>query len=117
MNYREKAIRCVKNTVLPVQLEQFRECGCSLDEQYRKYGDTGAFFAEIIEPGRIYEMGYPRCVCPEARETRDPAHCECSRQSVLYILETLLPGKTVTVETVETVLSGAGKCRFRVTVE
>ena len=117
MNYREKAIRCVKNTVLPVQLEQFRECGCSLDEQYRKYGDTGAFFAEIIEPGRVYEVGYPRCVCPEARETRDPAHCECSRQSVLYILETLLPGKTVTVETGETVLGGAGKCRFRVTVE
>ena len=117
MNYREKAIRCVKNTVLPVQLEQFRECGCSLDEQYRKYGDTGSFFAEIIEPGRVYEVGYPRCVCPEARETRDPAHCECSRQSVLYILETLLPGKTVTVETVETVLGGAGKCRFRVTVE
>ena len=117
MDYREKAVRCVKNTVLPVQLEQFRECGCSLDEQYRKYGDTDVFFAEIIEPGRVYEMGYPRCVCPEARETRDPAHCECSRQSVLYILETLLPGKTVTVVTVETVLGGAGKCRFRVTVE
>ncbi len=118
MDYREKAIHCVKNTVLPVQLEQFRECGCSLDEQYRKYGDTDVFFAEIIEPGRVYEVGYPRCVCPAVLSggVRDPAHCECSRQSVLYILETLLPGKTVTVETVETVLDGAEKCRFRVTV-
>ena len=117
MDYREKAIRCVKDTVLPVQMGQFQECGGSLDEQYRKYGDTAAFFAEIVEPGRVYEVGYPQCVCPEARETRDPAHCECSRQSVLYILETLLPERAVTVETLETVLGGAEKCRFRVTVE
>lgn len=47
----------------------------------------------------------------------DPGHCECSRQSVLYILETLLPERAVTVETLETVLGGAEKCRFRVTVE
>lgn len=117
MDYREKAIHCVKDTVLPVQMGQFQECGGSLDEQYRKYGDTAVFFAEIIEPGRVYEVGYPQCVCPEARETRDPAHCECSRQSVLYILETLLPERAVTVETLETVLGGAEKCRFRVTVE
>ena len=52
MDYREKAIRCVKDTVLPVQMGQFQECGGSLDEQYRKYGDTAVFFAEIIEPGQ-----------------------------------------------------------------
>ena len=107
MDYREKAIHCVKDTVLPVQMGQFQECGGSLDEQYRKYGDTAAFFAEIVEPGRVYEVGYPQCVCPEARETRDPAHCECSRQSVLYILETLLPERAVTVETLETEIGRA----------
>ena len=39
MDYRKKAVSCVKDTVLPVQMAQFRECGCSLDKQYRKYGD------------------------------------------------------------------------------
>lgn len=117
MDYREKAIHCVKDTVLPVQMGQFQECGGSLDEQYRKYGDTAAFFAEIVEPGRVYEVGYPQCVCPEARETRDPAHCECSRQSIAYILESLLPDRSIAVETMETVLTGADRCRFLVTVE
>ena len=107
----------MKDTVLPLQEKMFRECGCDLDAQYRKYGDLEGFFARVIQPGRIYEMGYPQCVCPEALETRDPAHCECSRQSVLYILETLLPERAVTVEPLETVLGGAEKCRFRVTVE
>ena len=63
--YRAKAINCVKDTVLPTQRQQFEECGSSLDAQYEKYGDTDAFFATVIEPGHIYEVGYPKCVCPE----------------------------------------------------
>ena len=68
---------------------------------------------------RLYEVGYPKCVCPEVLggETADAAHCECSRQSVLYILEQLLPERHITVRTVETVLGGGTCCRFAVTVE
>ena len=119
MDYREKAVRCVRETVLPIQRAQFQACGCDLDAQYRKYGDTEGFFAKILQPGRRYEVGYPKCVCPEVLEgtAADASHCECSRQSVLYILEQLLPEKRITVETVETVLNGGASCRFLVTVE
>ena len=84
-----------------------------------KYGDTESFFAKVLQPGRLYEVGYPKCVCPEVLrgETADAAHCECSRQSVLYILEQLLPERHITVRTVETVLGGGTCCRFAVTVE
>ena len=118
-DFREKAVRCVRETVLPVQAAQFRACGCDLDAQYRKYGDTESFFAKVLQPGRLYEVGYPKCVCPEVLrgETADAAHCECSRQSVLYILEQLLPERHITVRTVETVLGGGTCCRFAVTVE
>ena len=119
MDYRNKPVHCVKNTVLPIQEKQFKECGCSLDEQYKKYGDTEHFFGKVIETGHIYEVGYPKCVCPEvlAGKVNDKAHCECSRQSVLYILQQLLPDKMIAVKTIETVLAGAEKCRFRVTIE
>ena len=119
MDYREKAVRCVRETVLPIQRAQFQACGCDLDAQYRKYGDTEGFFARVLQPGHRYEVGYPKCVCPEALEgtVTDAAHCECSRQSVLYILEQLLPEKHITVETAETVLSGGTCCRFIATVE
>ena len=40
LDYKKKAIDCVKDTVLPIQRAQFEECGCSLDEQYKKYGNT-----------------------------------------------------------------------------
>ena len=67
MDYREKAVRCVRETVLPVQMAQFEECGRSLDAQYRKYGDTEGFFAKVLQPGHRYEVGYPKCVCPEVQ--------------------------------------------------
>lgn len=116
---RDKARTCVKDTVLPLQRGQFEACGRCLDEQYRRFGDTEFLKARVIEPGRVYEIGYPACVCPDVLSGRvtDPAHCECSRQSVLYILGELMPDKSIDVETIETVLGGAAKCRFKVIVE
>ena len=78
----------------------------------------GVFFADVIEPGRVYEVGYPRCLCPQvdAGFVDSAAHCECSRQSILYVLEELLPGKDIRVEELETVLSGGRECRFRIIV-
>ena len=77
------------------------------------------FFADVIEPGRVYEIGYPRCLCPqvEAGFVEAPTHCECSRQSILCVYRELIPGKSVRVETLRTVLAGDSECRFRVTVE
>ena len=119
MDYKNKAINCVKDTVLLEQKRQFEECGCNLDEQYKKYGNTEAFFVNIIEAGHIYEIGYPKCVCPEvlSGKINDISHCECSKQSILYILENLLPDKNINVEIIETVLSGAKKCCFKVSVD
>lgn len=118
MDYRNKAINCLKNTALPVLRAQFEECGCDLDAQYTKYGNTEFFFAEIVEGGHVYELGYQQCFCEEVLrgQVSDVAHCECSRQGILYVMQELVPNKSVTVTTIETVLGGAKKCRFRVTV-
>lgn len=74
-----------KNTLVSAIKQADKECGYSLDEQYKKYGNTENFFGRVIEPGQIYEVGYPKCVCPEvlSGKTHDKAHCECSRQSTL----------------------------------
>lgn len=117
--YRPCAIDCVKGVVLHELRRQFEECGCDLDAQFTKYGDTEYLFAKVLEPGHLYEMGYPRCFCPMVNEgfVRTPHHCECSRQSILYVLHELLPQKKIDVETIETVLTGAPKCRFRVRID
>ena len=105
--------------VLTELRRQFEECGCDLDRQYAKYNRSEYFFADIVEPGRVYEIGYPRCLCPQvdAGFVKAPTHCECSRQSILFVYRELIPDRTVRVETLRTVLAGDSECRFRVTVE
>lgn len=113
------AVKCVEMYVMKTMRQQFEECGCSLDEQYRKYGNTEFFWAKIVEPGHIYELGYPRCLCPMVAKgfAKSAVHCECSRQSIIHVLQNLLPNSTIEVKTLGTVLSGADKCAFRVSVK
>ncbi|NLG04159.1 MAG: hypothetical protein GX567_10075 [Clostridia bacterium] len=118
MDYKTKAINCVKDTALPVQMQWFKDCDYNLDQYCCKYGETEFFFAKIIEQGHVYEMGYPKCVCPEALSgEKEASFCECSRQGMIYVLENMMPEKHIEVETIETVLSGASKCRFKIVVE
>lgn len=119
--YRPCAEGCVKRYVLEEQQRQFEECGGSLDSQYEKYGRTPYFFADIIQKGRLYEIGYPtaECLCPMVKSgmAATPVHCECSRQSMLCVLKTLLPEKDIEVNIIRTVLEGANECRFKVVVK
>ena len=117
--YRPCAVNCVKDRVYTELKRQFDECGGDLDAQYTKYGRSEYFFADIVEKGHVYELGYPRCLCPliAAGCSLDAGHCECSRQSILYVLKRLLPDKQIRVEPLTTVLDGGKECRFRATVE
>lgn len=85
MDYRAKAINCVKDTALPIQMQWFIECSCNLDTYCQKYGEIDFFFAEVIEKRHIYEKGYPRCVCPEALTGgKEAPFCEYFRQGLWY---------------------------------
>lgn len=117
--YRPCAVNCVQNFVLKEQQRQFAECNGDLDLQYEKYGKSEYFFADIVERGHVYEIGYPRCLCPmvESGFAALPGHCECSRQSIIYVLQTLMPHKKLHVEMMHTVLTDSDECRFRVMIE
>lgn len=117
--FRRCAVGCLKDTVLKELRRQFEECGEDLDAQFQKYGQSEYFFAKVLVPSHVYEMGYPKCLCPVVQSgfAQKAIHCECSRQGFLYILEDLLPSKKIEVETIGTVLSGRDKCTFKVTVK
>ena len=65
MDYKKKAIDCVKDTVLPIQRAQFEECGCDLDEQYTKryYLSISTYQCSIITYyTNIFQVSYPMCL-------------------------------------------------------
>lgn len=115
--YYEQAVLCVKDYVLPTQRTLFKQCGGDLDRVYGEAMNDASYFGKVVEPGRVYELGYRRCTCQMvlSGQVKAPEHCECTRQSILYILSQLMPECHFEVEILETVLRGSEHCRFRIT--
>lgn len=115
MDYRVQAIACVTPDVLPRQKALFEFFHRNLDELYSNLSGD-AYFGRVITPGREYELGYPKCTCQKvlSGEIKNPSHCECSCQSILYVLEQLMPDAQIRVEIAETILRGGKACRFRI---
>ncbi len=114
--YYEQAVSCVKDTVLPVQIELYQSCGGDFDIIYGEAMNGSGYFGKVIEPGHLYELGYEKCTCPKvlSGKVTDPEQCECSRQSILFILGRLEPDSRFEVEILETILRGAAHCRFQI---
>ena len=115
--YYEQAVTCVKDTVLPAQIKLYQSCGGDFDKIYGEAMNGNGYFGKVIEAGHIYDLGYEKCTCPKVQsgQITDPDQCNCSRQSILYILSCLEPDSKFEVEILETILRGAEHCRFQIT--
>ena len=119
INYHDQAVACVKEHVLPIQRELFEKAGRDFDVFYNNFNETDMYFGSVIESKKVYELGYRKCTCQKVLDgsCTDPMQCECSRQSILYILNELAPERHIDVEIIETILRGGESCRFRITIE
>lgn len=109
-NYFEMAVSCVEDYVLPMQRQIYEKCGGCFDRIYAEAMNTDLYTGKVIEPGHVYELGYRKCTCPKVQSgaIKEPEHCECTRQSILYILDRLEPASVFEVEILETVLRVMG---------
>lgn len=116
--FKRCAARCATKYVLPSLNGRKQRTKSDLDLFFSEQENSGYFFQRVIEKGHIYEMGYPRCLCfiHDLGFAQSKTHCECSRQSILFVLQELFSDKDFSVETIDTVLGGADKCTFRITV-
>jgi hypothetical protein len=89
--------------------------------------DTDSFFTAVnrevdnvsvttVRVNDTYDFCYPRCLCPLHEEcgVNDGLLCECSRESLLYVMRELFAQRKPQVELAESVLKGDPQCRLRV---
>jgi hypothetical protein len=114
--YRDCGQACVKNGVLQAQQKLFEKCSGNLDAMYARMSELGEISGKVICSGSEYEINFPRCLCPlyEQGFLLSACHCECSRQSILYVLKCLLPESPVDVKMKKSVLAGDTECVFTV---
>ena len=117
--YYNQAVDCAKAYVLPAQRELYEIAGKDFDVIYGSMMNNDMYFGSIIEPGHVYELGYHRCSCPKVLDgtCTSPEHCECTRQSILFIFNELAPDRKCEVEILSTILRGGDKCRFKIVLE
>lgn len=108
------AIDCVGGDTLKQYQKQFDQCNKNFDMLFSIDTEDDDFYRKVIELGHIYETGYPKCIC---WKQESDGRCECSRQALLFLYSQLLPNRNISVETVQTVRSGANDCVFRIIVE
>ena len=117
MRYREEAIECVKDHVLQIHKQIYAKYEGNFDRIYTEGYNSKSYTGRVIEPGKIYELSYLECTCPKVKcgLRNHPQQCECSRQSILYILSQLEPDSQFDVRIENTILRGSDRCTFRIT--
>ena len=127
MRYREEAIECVKDHVLQIHKQIYAKYEGDFDRIYTEGYNSKSYTGRVIEPGKIYELSYLECTCPKVKSYLEctcpkvkcglrnhPQQCECSRQSILYILSQLEPDSQFDVRIENTILRGSDRCTFRI---
>lgn len=117
VNFREEAIECVKYSVLPMHKQIYDKYKGDFDRIYAEAYNSKSYTGNVIVPGKVYELSYLECSCPKVKcgIRSCPEQCECSRQSILYILSQLEPESIFDVQIVNTILRGDERCTFRIT--
>ena len=116
MGYKEEAIECVKDHVLPLHKQIYAKYDGDFDRIYSEGYNSKSYQGRVIEPGKVYELSYLECSCPKVKcgLRNNPDQCECSRQSILFILSQIEPGSRFDVRIENTILRGGDRCTFRI---
>ena len=116
MDYRKEAKDCVKDRVLPIHQQIYAKYDGDFDRIYSEGYNSRSYQGRVIEPGKVYELSYLECSCPKVMcgLRSNPEQCECSRQSILFILSQLEPDSRFDVRIENTILRGGERCTFRI---
>lgn len=107
---------CADTGVLQSYMKLYQTVDGDRNEFYSRLSEIGNVRGEIVVPYKEYFIYFPECACDihTVGGINTPNLCECSRQSIIYVGESIWNGSKLHVERVETVLSGDAECKFRI---
>lgn len=67
MGYKEEAIECVRDHVLPIHKQIYAKYDGDFDRIYSEGYNSKSYQGRVIESGRVYELSYLECSCPQGK--------------------------------------------------
>lgn len=110
------AKHCADTGVLQAYLDLYQAVHGDRDAFYGRLSETGDVRGEVVVSNQEYRICFPKCACDiHVLYGVNTVHlCECSRQSIMYVAQSVWPDSRIRVEQEKTILFGDSECRFKV---
>ena len=107
---------CVNGGTLSIYRKLYEDAGGDMDIFFQLANGLPGVRDEVVEKGRIYYLTFLECTCHLCKKgyVTTPMLCECSRQSVLYSLQSLWKGRDFQVKLCHSILQGGKDCNMRI---
>ena len=107
---------CVQCGTLQVYKDLYEQANGDMDGFFSKANELPGVKCEIVKKGSIYDLYFMECTCGLHQQgyVSMPQLCECSRQSILYVLHSLWKDRTFRVTICESILRGGQHCKMQI---
>ena len=109
---------CVDGGTLSIYRKLYEDAEGDMDVFFQLANGLPGVKGEVVEKGRVYYLTFLECTCHLCKKgyVTTPMLCECSRQSVLYSLQSLWKGRDFQVKLCHSILQGEPNCKMRIEV-
>ena len=110
---------CVQCGTLQVYKELYEKANGDMDVFFSEANELPGVRCETIEKGSVYNLYFLECTCRLHKQgyVSTPLLCECSRQSILYVLQSLWKNRKFNVAICSSILRGNPECKMRIETE
>ena len=108
----------MNNGLAHVYRKLYEDAKGDMDVFFQLANDLPGVKGEIVEKGRVYYLTFLECTCNLCRKgyVTTPLLCECSRQSVIYSMQSLWKEQKFNVTLCHSILQGKKDCKIRIEV-
>ena len=114
--FRECGRNCVQCGTLQVYKDLYEQAAGDLDRFFAIADEQPGVRCETVEKDAVYNLYFLECTCELHKRgyVSTPLLCECSRQSIIYVLQSLWKDRTFQVTICESILRGSQHCKMRI---
>lgn len=114
--FRECGRNCVQCGTLQVYKDLYEQAAGDLDRFFAIADEQPGVRCETVEKDAVYNLYFLECTCELHKRgyVSTPLLCECSRQSIIYVLQSLWKDRTFQVTICESILRGSQHCKIRI---
>lgn len=109
---------CVNGGTLSIYRKLYEDAKGDLDVFFQMANDLPGVKGEVVEKGRIYHLIFLACTCDLCKKgyITTPLLCVCSRQSVIYSMQSLWEELKFNITLCHSILQGKRECKIRIEV-